>query len=103
MLTEALGLLGHEAVAVHDGLAAVSAALEMAPDIVLLDIGLPGIDGYEVARRLKARPETAQMLLVALTGWGQERDRQRAKEAGFDDHWVKPVDLEQLQSLAHRR
>jgi len=66
---------------------------------VLLDIGLPGIDGYEVARRLRGRPDLGGLLIIAITGYGQEGDRQRAREAGFDQHLVKPVDLEILRRL----
>lgn len=78
-------------------------ALEMAarlrPEVVLLDIGLPGMNGYEVARRLKSRPETVKCLLIALTGFGQEEDRRRSSEAGFDSHLTKPVELEVLDSV----
>jgi CheY-like chemotaxis protein len=65
----------------------------------LLDIGMPGMDGHEVARRLREPPEFRGTLLVALTGWGQEQDRRRSKEAGFDRHLVKPVDPEALREL----
>jgi CheY-like chemotaxis protein len=69
---------------------------------VLLDIGLPGIDGYEVARRLRADPQVGRVRLVALTGWGAEADRRRAMAAGFDHHLTKPVDLTQLEDLLRR-
>ena len=72
------------------------------PDVVLLDIGLPGLDGLEVCRRLRARNEASQPLIVALTGYGMEEDRRRSQEAGFDSHMVKPVDLETLQELLSR-
>ncbi len=69
------------------------------PSVVLLDIGMPGMDGYEVARRVRANPEWNDIVLVALTGWGQEEDRRRSAEAGFDRHLVKPVDPEVLRGL----
>jgi CheY-like chemotaxis protein len=74
-------------------------APEFHPDVVLLDIGLPGIDGYEVARRLRGQADLPGLLIIAVTGYGQESDRQRAREAGFDQHLVKPVDLEILRRL----
>ena len=67
--------------------------------MVLLDIGLPGMDGYEVARRLRGTPGFAGRVIVALTGWGQEEDRRRSREAGFDHHLVKPVDPAELETL----
>ncbi|MES2148577.1 MAG: ATP-binding protein [Pseudomonadota bacterium] len=79
-----------------DGLDGLRKAAELQPDIALVDIGLPGIDGYEVARRLRADPRTCELRLVALTGYGQESDQQRALDAGFDAHLVKPVALERL-------
>jgi PAS domain S-box-containing protein len=88
--------LGHEAYTVHDGLEAVQAAARFNPDIVLLDIGMPGLDGYEVARRLRALKGERAFRIVAITGWGQEADRQRSREAGFDQHLVKPVDPQDL-------
>jgi CheY-like chemotaxis protein len=67
--------------------------------VVLLDIGLPGLDGYEVARRLRAEPGAGRMTLVAITGYGQEEDRRQSRRAGFDRHWVKPVDPDALREL----
>jgi CheY-like chemotaxis protein len=103
---ESLGLMlqmaGHEVSIVHDGLAAVETALAFRPDVVLLDIGLPGMNGYEVARRLREQPELAGTLLVALTGYGQEEDRQRCREAGIHHHLVKPVDPPVLTRLLAR-
>jgi CheY-like chemotaxis protein len=81
----------HEIRVVHDGPHAIEVANEFGPDIVLLDIGLPGINGYEVARRLRAR-KGRSMRIIAITGWGQEPDKARSREAGFDLHLVKPVD-----------
>ena len=90
-----LQALGHEVAMAHDGIEALEQAERFAPDTVLLDIGLPRLDGYEVARRLRAQAQR-HYLLIALTGWGQEEDRARARAAGFDHHLVKPVDLDQL-------
>jgi PAS domain S-box-containing protein len=98
-LTTFLGMLGVQARAVHDGPSALPAAVDFAPDLVLLDIGLPGMDGYEVARALRQQPQLARVTLVALTGWGAEEDRRRAMEAGFDRHLTKPVDLKVLEDL----
>jgi len=100
-VADLLRLLGNEVQVVHDGLAAVSGAAEILPDVVLLDIGLPGIDGFEAARRIRAELGSG-IRLIALTGWGQEKDRAQATEAGFDEHWVKPVPLDKLQGLAPR-
>ncbi len=94
-----LTLAGNEMRAAYDGLEAVEAAATFKPDVVLLDIGLPKLNGYEVARRIRQQPEGKNMRLVALTGWGQDEDRQKSKEAGFDAHLVKPVDHAALQTL----
>ncbi len=93
--------LGHETCVVHDGLQALHAVSEFHPDFILLDIGMPGLDGYEVARRLRARNERCR--IVALTGWGQDADRQRSREAGFDVHLVKPVDTKELAQVLDER
>jgi PAS domain S-box-containing protein len=90
---------GHEVRTAHDGSAALRAAEEFQPDVVLLDIGLPHMDGYEVARRLRDEVGLKNALLVALTGYGQQEDRRRAAEAGFDEHLTKPADLTMLQNL----
>ena len=94
-----LSLRGHQVATAYDGQCAIEQAREMQPDVVLLDIGLPRIDGFEVARRLREEHPRRPMLLVALTGYGQERDRVRAREAGFDHHLLKPVRLEMLEDL----
>jgi CheY-like chemotaxis protein len=88
---------GHEVITVGEGTAALSAAQSLAPDLVLLDIGLPGMDGYEVVRGLRARGCGAR--LVAITGLGRADDRQRSSDAGFDHHLVKPVDVRTLEGL----
>jgi signal transduction histidine kinase/DNA-binding response OmpR family regulator len=91
-LSTLLRLAGHEVRVASDGPAAVAAAAEYRPDVAVVDIGLPGMDGYEVARRLRADPATRRAVLVAATGYGRDDDRRRAAEAGFDHHMVKPVD-----------
>ena len=90
---------GHEVRTAHDGPTALEAALDYRPDVVLLDIGLPGLNGYEVAKRLRQQPALQNVVLVAMTGYGQETDRQRSQEAGFDHHLVKPVDHKQLSEV----
>ncbi len=94
-----LRLLGAEAHVARDGPQALEAVGTVRPAVVLLDIGMPGMDGYEVARRVRLRPEWREVVLVALTGWGQEEDRRRSREAGFDHHLVKPVDPPALEAL----
>jgi len=94
-----LTLSGHEVRTAHDGLEALSIVEEFTPDVVLLDIGLPRMDGYEVARRLRQLPSTRDKLLIALTGYGQASDRLRGREAGFDEHLLKPVDPAVLNAL----
>jgi two-component system CheB/CheR fusion protein len=94
-----LEMLGHELGVAHDGPGALETAERMRPEVVLMDISLPGMDGYEVARRMRQLPASDGALLVALTGWAQEDDRRRSAEAGFDKHLVKPVDLTTLQEL----
>jgi signal transduction histidine kinase/ActR/RegA family two-component response regulator len=97
-----LVLEGHEVRLAHDGLAALRVSDDFRPEVVLLDIGLPRMDGYQVARHLRERPASDLVLLVALTGYGQDDDRRRSQEAGFNAHLVKPVDLDALRSaLAH--
>ncbi|HEU5311231.1 MAG TPA: response regulator [Candidatus Eisenbacteria bacterium] len=94
-----LRLAGHEVIAVHDGLAAVETADSWNAEIVLLDIGLPEMDGYEVASTLRQRPDGKRFTLIAVTGWGQDADRRRSREAGFDAHLTKPVETTTLQKL----
>jgi signal transduction histidine kinase/CheY-like chemotaxis protein len=90
---------GHETKAVHDGRAALEEAARFLPDIALLDIGMPHLNGYEVAREIRAASWGANMRLFAATGWGQEKDKMLAKEAGFDVHLTKPIDFKQLLAL----
>ena len=92
-------LYGQEVAVAHDGLSALEVALVFRPDVVLLDIRLPGIDGYEVARRMRGMPGFEAVTLLALTGWGQEQDRQRSLEVGFDQHLVTPVDPDAILEL----
>jgi CheY-like chemotaxis protein len=97
-----LTLLGKEVRVVHDGPKAIAEVVRFQPRVVLLDLGMPGMDGIETARHIRARPAGREVVLVALTGWGQDQDRQRTEEAGFAAHFVKPVNLEQLESLLSR-
>lgn len=99
MLALVLRKRGYTVVLAFDGEQALAMAQAHRPEVVLLDIGLPGIDGYEVARRLRARPTPERPVLVAVTGYGQPADRQRSREAGFDHHLVKPVAMEKLLPL----
>jgi PAS domain S-box-containing protein len=94
-----LKLAGHEAHIANDGVEAVEAAAKFQPDAILLDIGLPKLNGYEAARRIREQRGEKGLVIVALTGWGQEEDRRRSKEAGFDAHMVKPVDHDALAKL----
>jgi signal transduction histidine kinase/integral membrane sensor domain MASE1 len=98
-LRAVLELAGHEVHAAEDGASGVELALKLQPDLVLVAIGLPGLDGYEVARRIRSKPEGWDMVLVALTGYGQPEDRRQAEEAGFDAHFVKPLDHDRLGEL----
>jgi CheY-like chemotaxis protein len=98
-----LRVMGHDTQTAFDGLEAVHAAATYRPDVVLLDIGLPRMDGYEVARQIRKREWGNTMLLTALTGWGQDEDKERSKVAGFDHHLTKPVDPETLSKLLAAR
>jgi len=97
-----LEMAGHEVHTAHDGVDAVDAVGEFRPDVALLDIGLPGLSGLDVARRIRQEPWGAGISLVALTGWGQEEDRRNTQEAGFDAHLVKPVEHSDLMTLLAR-
>lgn len=94
-----LEVRGHRVDVAGDGPGAVDSALTSRPEVVLVDIGLPGLDGFEVARRIRASDEGKHMRLVALTGYGDVADRQRAMESGFDAHLVKPIDPDHLYQL----
>lgn len=98
-LASLLQLAGHETQVAHDGVEAMQAAASTKPDLILLDIGLPKLNGYEVARRIREQPWGRDIVLVALTGWGQDNDRKKSKNVGFDSHLVKPVDHSGLMSL----
>jgi len=98
-LARLLQLAGHEIHQASDGPQALALAADKQPDLVMLDIGMPGMDGYEVARRIRAEPWGHAMVLVAVTGWGQDADRRRSRDAGFDSHWVKPLDAQKLAAL----
>ncbi len=99
MLRMYLAQLGHQVYEAADGPSAVEAALRVLPDVALIDIGLPGVDGYEVARRIRATPDGRHLFLVAVTGYGQPKDRDQALAAGFDDYLVKPFDRDRLATL----
>jgi PAS domain S-box-containing protein len=94
-----LELLGHNVQIAHDGSAAFELAVKFRPDVAFLDIGMPGMDGYEVARRLRSTPGLENVILAALTGWGQKEDRRRTAEAGFDHHLIKPPEAALIESL----
>jgi PAS domain S-box-containing protein len=102
-LCELLRLFGHHATAAFDGPSALSVAAQLAPDVVLLDIGLPGMSGLEVAVKLRQLAETRSAYLIAVTGYGQSNDRDRSLEAGFDAHLVKPIDVDALADELRRR
>jgi len=92
-------LLGHEVETARDGQQAIEAAKQFCPDLVLLDIGLPQLDGYEVAERLRAGEHGTSMFLVAITGWDRDEETERSREAGFDHYLTKPVDPALLERL----
>jgi CheY-like chemotaxis protein len=96
MLLEALG---HEVRTEHDGPRALASIDDFKPDVVVLDIGLPGMSGFDVAREMRKREATQHALLLALTGWGSDADRRSALDAGFDHHLTKPVDVANLEAL----
>jgi signal transduction histidine kinase len=99
MLAELLRLLGVTAEVANDGAGALEAVAAFHPDVILLDIGMPGMDGYAVAREIRVRPGGNAITIIALTGWGQEQDVEQARAAGFDHHLVKPPDLEKLRRI----
>jgi len=98
-LAMVLDVMGHQTTLANDGLEAVRLAQDFQPEIVLLDIGMPKLNGYEACRQIRAQPWATQVIIIAVTGWGQDEDRRRSKDAGFDLHLVKPLDplvVEQL-------
>ena len=94
-----LSIMGHDTRTAHDGESAVLTAEAFLPDVVLLDIGLPKLNGYEVAQRIRSSTWGASMFLIAVTGWGQDEDRQRSSEVGLNVHMVKPVEPATLERL----
>jgi CheY-like chemotaxis protein len=96
-LTALLDLDGHEVRTVYSGEEAIEIFKHFTPGVVLLDVGLPGISGLDVARQIRTMPSTRDVTLIAITGWGQPQDRARTAEAGFDFHFTKPVDAAQLR------
>lgn len=98
-LARLLKLLGHDVRTAHDGPEAIEVAQAHQPEVVLLDIGLPSMDGYEVAKRLREHGANRDCIIIAISGYGQEDDRQRGREAGFDHHLVKPIDPDTLLTL----
>jgi CheY-like chemotaxis protein len=98
-LAQLLSLSGHDARTAIDGSTGLRAAVEFKPEVVFCDLGLPGMSGYEVAKALRALPEGRELVLVALTGYGQPSDREKTAQAGFDAHLVKPVDPAVIESF----
>jgi PAS domain S-box-containing protein len=99
MLAMGLGILGHDVRLAHDGLAGLDVARQFLPNVIFLDLGMPVLNGYDTARRIRKEPWGAGVKLIALSGWGHDSDRARTAEAGFDGHLVKPASLEQIQKL----
>jgi CheY-like chemotaxis protein/anti-sigma regulatory factor (Ser/Thr protein kinase) len=102
-LAALLEIDGFDVRTVYDGAAAIAEAAEHQPDMIIMDLGMPGMDGYETARAIRQRPGAERILMLALTGWGQSDARRRTVEAGFDHHLVKPVELDQIIRLAGAR
>src|SRR5262249_40515386 len=96
-----LSIDGHDVHCAHDGVEALTAAERLRPEVVLLDLGLPIVDGFETCRRIRDHAWRKSMLLVAITGWGQEVDRQKSTDAGFDHHLVKPIDSQTLAAIVN--
>ena len=97
-----LSIMGHDTRTAHDGESAVTTAEAFLPEVILLDIGLPKLNGYEVAQRIRAASWGSSIYLIAVTGWGQDEDRQRSREVGLDMHMVKPVEPAALEKLLAR-
>ena len=98
-LSHLLGSLGHKVSIVHDGSSAINVASQLRPDVVFLDIGMPGMNGHEVAHQLRHQTETSRAVLVAVTGWNQEKDRERSRASGMSYHLAKPIDVKQLLAI----
>jgi CheY-like chemotaxis protein len=98
-LATLLRMLGHDARVAYDGATAVQTAREFVPEIAILDIGLPKMSGYDLATLLREEPWASELVLVALTGWGQDEYRRRSAQAGFDHHLTKPVEVDVLQQI----
>jgi CheY-like chemotaxis protein len=101
-LAAMLQMMGHDTRTAYDGVEAVQAVAAFKPEVVFLDIGLPKLNGYDAAVSIRAQPGGKQVVLVAVTGWGQEQDRRRAADAGFDHHLTKPVDPQTVEALIAR-
>jgi CheY-like chemotaxis protein len=101
-LARMVQIFGHEARTAHSGPAALDAAGAFKPHVVFLDIGLPGMNGYEVAQKFRTEPSLSGTVLVALTGWGSEENKRRSREAGFDLHLTKPVEVKAIESILTR-
>jgi CheY-like chemotaxis protein len=102
-LAEVLTTLGHKVRTAHDGETAISEAVAFGPDVVLLDLALPGMGGLEVAQKLRALPSAERMRLIAVTGYGQDVDRKNTERAGFEAHLVKPLKISTLEELLAQR
>jgi PAS domain S-box-containing protein len=102
MLAMSLEMRGHEAMVVYDPLEALERGADFIPDLAFFDVGMPGLNGYELAQRVRSRPWGERLMLVALTGWGQDEDRRRSAEAGFDEHVVKPIEFPEVQRICQR-
>jgi CheY-like chemotaxis protein len=98
-LSELLTFMGNDTRTAYDGQQGVDAAGEYRPDVILLDIGLPSLNGFEACRLIREQPRGKRVVIIALTGWGQDEDRRRSREAGFDHHLVKPVDPQALMKM----
>jgi CheY-like chemotaxis protein len=101
-LAKVLQIHGHDTRTAHSGPEALDAARPFKPEVVFLDIGLPGMNGYEVARRLRAEPSLSGAVLIALTGWGTDESKRQSKEAGFDLHLTKPVEVRAIERILAR-
>ncbi|TAK34486.1 MAG: response regulator, partial [Lysobacteraceae bacterium] len=94
-----LRLAGHQVVTAHTAASALQTAAQIRPDVIVLDIGLPEVNGYELARKMRGQPDLAGAVLIALSGYGRDEDRQHGVEAGFDHHFTKPVDYQALNAV----